>query len=110
MKITKQRLKEIIKEELSRSFDDSRPVKGLNSWDAWNGAFLNTLRRMKEEGTFSPELYADLRQRHLAATTGVTPSGRKLMDLIKTLRKDKEFNFDILKVDTEEWMEPSFRG
>jgi len=109
MKLTKQRLKEIIKEELSRSFDDSRPVKGLNSWDAWNGAFLNALRRMKEEGTFSPELYADLRQRHLVAARDRV-SGRKLMDLIKTLRKDKEFNFDILKVDTEEWMEPSFRG
>ena len=36
-------------------------------------------------------------------------TGTKLMKLINDLRQNAPFDFDILKVDTEEWMEPTLR-
>jgi hypothetical protein len=108
MKISKAKLRQIIKEEITRSFDDSRPVVGLPSKDAWGAAFANALRRSRAEGSLSQELYDDLIEKSRFAMKDIR-TGDKLMDLIKDFRQNADFDFDILKVDTEEWMEPTLR-
>ena len=108
MKISKAKLRQIIKEEITRSFDDSRPVVGLPSKDAWGAAFANALERVRSEGSLSQELYDDLIEKSRFAMKDIR-TGDKLMDLIKDLRQNAPFDFDILKVDTEEWMEPTLR-
>jgi hypothetical protein len=108
MKISKAKLRQIIKEEITRSFDDSRPVVGLPSKDAWGRAFAKALERVRSEGSLSQELYDDLNSKRVTAMKDIR-TGDKLMDLIKDLRQNAPFDFDILKVDTEEWMEPTLR-
>lgn len=108
MKLTKAKLRQIIKEEITRSFDDSRPVVGLPSKDAWGAAFVNALKRVRSEGSLSQELYDDLIEKTRFAMKDIR-TGTKLMKLINDLRQNAPFDFDILKVDTEEWMEPTLR-
>ena len=72
----------------------------------------NLIKEVLEEDqkvlSLSQELYDDLIEKSRFAMKDIR-TGDKLMDLIKDLRQNAPFDFDILKVDTEEWMEPTLR-
>ena len=107
MKISKAKLRQIIKEEIARSFDDSRRVKSLKNLTAWGAAFGNALKRSLSEGSLSQEVFNDLFQKRWDLLSGPRAYDR-MLDLIKDVSEN--FDFAILKVDTEEWMEPTFWG
>ena len=86
MKLTKTKLRQVIKEEIARSFGDSRPVKSLKSLDAWGSAFGNALKRSLSEGSLSQELFDDLFQKRWSAMSD-RRTGARLMDLIKDVSK-----------------------